>query len=182
MGNGFNDADRLTTGGHGTANVILEQASGRTNAQRRADAEVSTYLVFIINSVFLPPPTPPPLLYRSPAANVLSHSTPSVHTFPLLYQALVRNDVGTLIEYKPETTEIELFKKPDAHKVMKPKTKALDEDVYLSGIAQIIRRDFFPETAKLEAQHAYMTAMENNDVEALNAIYERYVSFLFFSI
>lgn len=89
---------------------------------------------------------------------------------------MVRNDVGTLIEHKPEsatTTEIELFKKPGALKP-KPKTRALDEDVYLSGIEQIIRRDFFPETAKLEAQHAYLTAMENNDVDALHAIYERY--------
>ena len=40
MGNGFNDADRFATGGRGTANVILEKRSGRTNAQRRADAEV----------------------------------------------------------------------------------------------------------------------------------------------
>ena len=89
-------------------------------------------------------------------------------------QALIRNDVGTLIVAKQETQEIELFKKPDAHKIIKPKTKALEEESYLSGIAQIIRRDFFPETAKLEAQHAYLVAIENNDVDALHAIYERY--------
>ena len=40
MGNGFNNVDFLVSGGHGSAAVINEHRGGKTNAQKRAEAEV----------------------------------------------------------------------------------------------------------------------------------------------
>eukprot|EP00039_Didymoeca_costata_P005059 m.78103 g.78103 ORF g.78103 m.78103 type:complete len:517 (-) comp12657_c0_seq1:196-1746(-) len=81
--------------------------------------------------------------------------------------ALIRNDVGVLI-----ATDEDGFQKPKP--IKKRRAKALDEDVFVSTIEKIIRRDFFPELSKLEAQHAYLTAMENNDMDALKNIAIRY--------
>ena len=41
---------------------------------------------------------------------------------------------------------------------------------------KIIRRDFFPDVHKLEAQLAYIEASENNDLEKLREISERYAT------
>lgn len=66
------------------------------------------------------------------------------------------------------------FKAPRSRK--RHKLKVLDEDDYVSAIEKIIRRDFFPELPKLEAQHSYLTALENNDAEALRDIAVRYAT------
>lgn len=58
---------------------------------------------------------------------------------------------------------------PDEFKAPLPKArrkqKVLDEDVYTASIEKIIRRDFFPELSVLEAQAAYLAALEEDDDE-----------------
>lgn len=44
----------------------------------------------------------------------------------------------------------------------------------LQAIGKIIRRDFFPDLPKLEAQLAFIEATESNDVDKLREISERY--------
>lgn len=44
----------------------------------------------------------------------------------------------------------------------------------LQTIGKIIRRDFFPELPKLEAQLAFIEATESNDHDKLREISERY--------
>jgi hypothetical protein len=60
-------------------------------------------------------------------------------------QALLRNDVGVLIAAPTDQGEgaasITLFKKPTNVKRKKPKTKALDEDVYLAGAVRVFRQE-----------------------------------------
>ena len=41
MGNGFNNVDFLVGVGHGNAAVLYEKHNGKTNAQKRVEAEVS---------------------------------------------------------------------------------------------------------------------------------------------
>ncbi|PJF17433.1 Aspartate aminotransferase [Paramicrosporidium saccamoebae] len=49
------------------------------------------------------------------------------------------------------------------------KRKVLSEDEYLAQLSAILKRDFFPNLAKLEAQYEYLTAMERSDLTALRA-------------
>jgi hypothetical protein len=50
-----------------------------------------------------------------------------------------------------------LFKRPIRQEVKrKPKAKALDEDVYVSAMEKIIRRDFFPEMVCQPVPHQYL--------------------------
>ena len=43
-------------------------------------------------------------------------------------------------------------------------------------MSKIIRRDFFPEVPKLQAQLAYLEACDSNDSEKLREISERFES------
>ncbi|KAF9582463.1 DiGeorge syndrome critical region protein 14 [Lunasporangiospora selenospora] len=45
----------------------------------------------------------------------------------------------------------------------------LEEDDYIDAISKIIERDFFPNIAKLKKQHAYLDAVESNDIERIAA-------------
>lgn len=54
-----------------------------------------------------------------------------------------------------------------------PKT-ALDEDEFTDALTTIVRRDFFPDVPKLEAQLEFIEASETNDYERLRAISERF--------
>lgn len=49
----------------------------------------------------------------------------------------------------------------------RPRRRVLSEDDYLSRLARILRRDFFPELPRLEAQYEYLSAMERADLAAL---------------
>lgn len=48
-----------------------------------------------------------------------------------------------------------------------PPRKILEEDEYIKRLGAILRRDFFPQLAKLEAQYDYLTAMERDDILAI---------------
>lgn len=51
--------------------------------------------------------------------------------------------------------------------------EVLKEEEYLSTLGAILRRDFFPSLARLEAQYEYLTAMERADLEAVREAAQR---------
>jgi hypothetical protein len=53
------------------------------------------------------------------------------------------------------------------------KRKVLPEEEYLDRLSAILRRDFFPQLAKLEAQYEYLTALERSDLDALKKATDR---------
>ncbi|KAF8985968.1 hypothetical protein BGZ46_000054 [Entomortierella lignicola] len=50
-----------------------------------------------------------------------------------------------------------------------PPRQILEEDEYIEALSKIIERDFFPDLAKLKRQHAYLEAVEMNDVQRIHA-------------
>ncbi|XP_068623670.1 splicing factor ESS-2 homolog isoform X2 [Battus philenor] len=71
--------------------------------------------------------------------------------------------------------ESSVFKVPKVpiKKIVK-KSKVLDEEDYVEGIAKIIQRDFFPDLEKLKAQNDYLEATENKDYARLQEITRKY--------
>lgn len=55
----------------------------------------------------------------------------------------------------------------------KRRRKVLSEDEYLRRLSAILKRDFFPNLVKLEAQYDYLTALERQDYEALRLAADR---------
>ncbi|XP_028036536.1 splicing factor ESS-2 homolog [Bombyx mandarina] len=73
---------------------------------------------------------------------------------------------------KAETT---VFKVPKIPKQKsEKKSKVLEEDAYVEGIAKIIQRDFFPDLEKLNAQNEYLEATENKDYQRLRELTQKY--------
>ncbi|KAF9112996.1 hypothetical protein BGX27_002392 [Mortierella sp. AM989] len=50
-----------------------------------------------------------------------------------------------------------------------PPRQILEEDEYIEALSKIIERDFFPDLAKLKRQHAYLDAVEMNDIQRIHA-------------
>ncbi|KAF9177864.1 DiGeorge syndrome critical region protein 14 [Haplosporangium sp. Z 767] len=50
-----------------------------------------------------------------------------------------------------------------------PPQQILEEDEYIEALSKIIERDFFPDLAKLKRQHAYLDAVEMNDIQRIEA-------------
>lgn len=69
--------------------------------------------------------------------------------------------------------EVAVFRAPNPKKRKRPKT-ILEEDAYVSALEKIIQRDFFPDLPMLKAQHEYLTALENDDMEQLHALAAKY--------
>lgn len=53
--------------------------------------------------------------------------------------------------------------------------KVLPEDEYLDGMSTVLRREFFPELAKLEAEEAYLDALERADLVGLRSATKKYL-------
>ena len=59
--------------------------------------------------------------------------------------------------------ETELMPPPPPPKRIKRPQKVLDEETYVSGISEIIARDFFPGLLETETQQEYLDALESQD-------------------
>lgn len=65
---------------------------------------------------------------------------------------------------------------PISKKRAKPKETVLDEDTYIDALQTIIRRDFYPDLPKLEAQLEWMEAEKANDVDKMRELQQRMLS------
>ncbi|XP_023951050.2 splicing factor ESS-2 homolog [Bicyclus anynana] len=86
-----------------------------------------------------------------------------------------RPGVGALQNMQLLKKESTVFKVPKVppKKVIK-KSKVLDEEDYVEGIAKIIQRDFFPDLEKLKAQNDFLEAQENRDYVRLRELTRKY--------
>lgn len=57
---------------------------------------------------------------------------------------------------------------PTARKML-----VLSEEAYLGGMSRIIQRDYFPDLARLQAEEAYLDAVEREDLVGVNAACQR---------
>jgi protein DGCR14 len=82
------------------------------------------------------------------------------------------DDEEKQVAIRAQPGELAVDKEPS--KYQRPKKIQMEEDDFTETMGKIIRRDFFPDLPKLEAQLEYINATDSNDPVKLREISERY--------